>query len=229
MSVALIAVAALLADPAVPQPSAPASPPQPADSPSLWFRNDDYPVAALREREQGTTAFTVTVGPDGAPTACAVTASSGSATLDSATCSLMMERARFTPARASDGRPVSGGWASRFRWRLPPLDPPSGPAVSGTPAFAQVRPGNPQSWLAEGDYPRDALRLRQQGVVGYRVAVGADGRPTACAITASSGFPVLDQATCRLMMGRSRFFPATDESGKAVPGTWESRMRWTLP
>jgi hypothetical protein len=52
-------------------------------------------------------------------TACTVTESSGSASLDSTTCRLLQERALFTPARDSRGEPVSDTVVSRVSWRLP--------------------------------------------------------------------------------------------------------------
>ncbi|HYD36402.1 MAG TPA: energy transducer TonB, partial [Allosphingosinicella sp.] len=55
----------------------------------------------------------------GRVTDCTVTASSGSAALDSATCRLMKQRARFTPARDSDGHPTSDSVSNAIRWVLP--------------------------------------------------------------------------------------------------------------
>jgi protein TonB len=50
---------------------------------------------------------------------CSVTRSSGSTALASATCRLMKSRARFTPARGSDGKPTTYSVASAIRWVLP--------------------------------------------------------------------------------------------------------------
>jgi protein TonB len=84
-----------------------------------YVSNDDYPAAAIRGEEQGTTKFRLTVGPDGRVSGCTVTASSGSSALDSATCRLMRSRARFSPARNSDGQPTGDTVASSIRWVLP--------------------------------------------------------------------------------------------------------------
>ena len=40
---------------------------------------------------------------------------------------------------------------------------------------------------------------------------------------------MLDEATCRLIMLRSRFNPATDRRGRAVVGTYSNRVRWVIP
>ena len=77
----------------------------------------DYPPRAFERREQGQVFFELTVGPAGRVTACRVTCSSGSTELDNATCRIMRKRARFVPARDSDGRPVPDTVASSLIWR----------------------------------------------------------------------------------------------------------------
>lgn len=84
-----------------------------------YVSDEDYPNTAARNEEQGTTRFRLGVGPDGRVSECTVTASSGSAALDSATCRLMKQRARFTPARNSDGQATSDSVTSAIRWVLP--------------------------------------------------------------------------------------------------------------
>lgn len=80
---------------------------------------DDYPAEALHRREQGVTEFRLTVGPDGLVRDCAITGSSGSATLDAATCRIYRSRGRFTPARDATGQPATDTVESRLRWTLP--------------------------------------------------------------------------------------------------------------
>jgi protein TonB len=84
-----------------------------------YISNDDYPSAALRNEEQGTTGFRLDVGPDGRVSGCTVTSSSGSSSLDSATCRLLRSRARFTPATDSTGAKVSDSVTGRIRWQIP--------------------------------------------------------------------------------------------------------------
>lgn len=95
-----------------------ASQPQPANSPSYWITQDDYPAAAHRAGQQGDTAFRLDVDVQGRVAACTITTSSGSAFLDEATCTLLKRRARFKPARDAAGANVAGSWSSVFRWRL---------------------------------------------------------------------------------------------------------------
>jgi len=93
-----------------------------AHLPSL-FATDDYPAAALRNEEQGTVSLAVAINRDGRVTQCSITTSSGSVSLDVATCSIIQRRARFTPARDESGRTVEDRADARIRWELPPAPP----------------------------------------------------------------------------------------------------------
>jgi periplasmic protein TonB len=78
----------------------------------------DYPASALRAGEDGVVSFVLDVGVNGRVTGCRITASSGSSALDSATCGLMVRRARFTPARDTHGNPAPDSYASSLAWWL---------------------------------------------------------------------------------------------------------------
>lgn len=79
----------------------------------------DYPAAALSRGEAGIVTMRLTVSAQGVVTACAVTQSSGSNALDSASCNLAIQRFRFTPARDTNGRNVAGTSTRRISWNLP--------------------------------------------------------------------------------------------------------------
>ncbi len=121
--------------PVPPPPPAPTPPPAPAPPPppqpprtvepararanlSSLVSDSDYPASALRNEEQGTTGFRLTVGPDGRVQNCVVTSSSGSSALDAATCRIMRSRARFTPARNNLGENTTDTVNSRIVWRI---------------------------------------------------------------------------------------------------------------
>jgi protein TonB len=84
-----------------------------------YVSDEDYPSSAARNEEQGTTRFQLAVGPDGKVKDCTVTSSSGSSALDSTTCRLMKQRARFTPAKNNRGEPTSDTVSNAIRWVLP--------------------------------------------------------------------------------------------------------------
>ena len=111
-----------------PEPPRPAPPPPPPvqvaklapkGNPGTWTSNDDYPPAAIRNEEAGTTGFRLDIGADGRVTNCSITSSSGSTTLDNTTCTLLRRRAKFAPGRDSSGNPTGGAYSSRIKWVLP--------------------------------------------------------------------------------------------------------------
>ena len=104
----------------------------------------------------------------------------------------------------------------------PPPPPPPLPAVKLTPK------GNPGSWATNDDYPPSAQREGAEGVTGFHLEVGADGRVTSCSVTSSSGNSTLDDTTCRLMQRRARFNPGRDSAGNAIGGVYNSRVKWQI-
>jgi periplasmic protein TonB len=106
---------------------APPRPPPPLRTPprrarsnlQTYFSPDDYPAPALRAEAQGVTSVRLIIGPDGRVSDCVVTASSGTAALDAATCRILHTRARYFPARDATGTATSGGDEGRIRWTLP--------------------------------------------------------------------------------------------------------------
>jgi periplasmic protein TonB len=110
-------------DPPAPPPSPPpprkVEPARARANLASYVSDADYPASAIRAEEQGITAFRLEVGSDGRVRDCTVTGSSGSSALDSATCRLMKQRAKFTPARDSSGSATSDTVSSRIRWILP--------------------------------------------------------------------------------------------------------------
>lgn len=65
------------------------------------------------------------------------------------------------------------------------------------------------------DYPIDARRMEQQGVVMLRVLVAADGSTKRVEIARSSGFQLLDTVARDTVRERWRFVPAMRD-GAAV-------------
>lgn len=107
-------------------------PPIPASNPGSWVNVNDYPSSALREEISGLVRFALTIDTEGGVAACEVTESSGSEVLDQTACSLMVERARFEPARDATGKATTGTWQSAVRWEIPQNVNPGMPAPSDT-------------------------------------------------------------------------------------------------
>lgn len=106
------------------------------------------------------------------------------------------------------------------------------PGPSALPTFDVVSPkprGNPGAWVTVNDYRSSWINREMTGTARFKLDIGASGRVDNCTITASSGHPELDKATCALVTQRARFDPAKDETGTKVPGTWSNAVRWELP
>jgi protein TonB len=106
----------------------------------------------------------------------------------------------------------------------PPAPPP--PRFSPKAAAPKGRPGD---WASDNDYPTRALQLGQEGVTGFHLSLGSDGKVTNCEITKSSGSAELDKTTCDLMRRRARFNPAMDSDGNPTSGSYTSSVRWQIP
>lgn len=77
-----------------------------------------YPREALANGEQGTVFYHVRIDSRGHPTDCEVTQSSGYERLDMATCSMLMDRAQFTPRRDERGRATRSTFDGKVVWRI---------------------------------------------------------------------------------------------------------------
>ena len=102
--------------PVVTPPPAPPPPPPPRKVQSAQsakgdlrtlFSADDYPAAAQSSGAECTAQATLTIGPDGRVVGCNLSRSTGNSSLDSATCNILRRRAKFTPARDSNGQPTT--------------------------------------------------------------------------------------------------------------------------
>ena len=82
------------------------------------------------------------------------------------------------------------------------------------------------SVITPADYPAEAWRSGMEGAVGYELAVDAEGMVTDCTIVESSGFELLDAATCPIARERHTFDPARDENGNPVAGTFVAYAEW---
>lgn len=114
--------------------------------------------------------------------------------------------------------------------RLPPA-PAAPPAPPPPPSVAT--PGRPKSppssWASTDDYPPRALRENIEGTTGFRVSFDANGKPTGCEVTSSSGNGELDAQTCKSVMRAARFVPPVDSNGNKMATSYASRVKWVIP
>lgn len=91
----------------------------PLGNPGAWISSRDYPTTALHDNLEGISVFVLTVDKNGRVSNCQIVQSSGSGSLDDATCNLITLRAIFEPATDRSGKPVEGTYSNRVRWQIP--------------------------------------------------------------------------------------------------------------
>lgn len=89
--------------------------------------------------------------------------------------------------------------------------------------------GNVATAQITNDYPRAALREGREGVAQFTVEISEAGRAENCVITGSTGWPDLDEATCKVIHLRARFNPANDETGRPMRSSYTGRLVWKIP
>ena len=89
----------------------------------------------------------------------------------------------------------------------PPPPPPPPPPTPATPTTSHQ--------VTADDYPPVSIRLQEQGKVGIKYTIAADGSVSECAVTTPSGKARLDDAACTMVKKRWKFKPATQD-GKPV-------------
>jgi protein TonB len=96
---------------------------------------------------------------------------------------------------------------------------------TGRGSGAMTPPVRVAGALTDADYRRTRPPEGAAGtvVVGFRVR--ADGAVDRCIVLRTSGYEVLDSATCRLIERRFRYRPARDADGRAVD--WDARTDFT--
>ena len=114
--------------PPVIAPPAPPAPPPPRKTVAAeragsglrsLFSGDDYPASAQAAGAEGTARATLSISPSGQVVGCNITQSTGNSALDSATCNILRRRAKFTPARDSNGNATSDTIETPpIRWQL---------------------------------------------------------------------------------------------------------------
>ena len=135
-----------------------------------------------------------------------------------------------TPVAAA---PIAGtGSASTAGAATAGTGPGAGGSGTGRGGGGSGGGGSPAQWISGGlqnsDYPRAALRDRLQGRVSVRFTVLTSGRIANCRITASSGSPMLDATTCRLLTQRLRFRPARNSAGTPIESELGSDYTWGI-
>ena len=77
-------------------------------------------------------------------------------------------------------------------------------------------------------YPPRAIAAREEGAVGFIVTLDNKGDVTRCQVTHTSGHPLLDDETCKLITMNATFKPDPN-LGPSQSKTHEGMIAWKLP
>ena len=92
-----------------------------------------------------------------------------------------------------------------------------------------VIPSGQMKFIVRNSYPKESLEKREEGNVGFTVDIQPDGKAKNCAITKSSGFKTLDDATCAMLLKRTNYTPDKDDAGKPKESKFSGSVNWTIP
>lgn len=84
-----------------------------------FFSSDNYPDEARDRGEQGLVRAKLAIAPTGRVVGCRIASTSGHESLDRATCQVVLDNARFEPARDRAGNAMSSTYMLAVRWQLP--------------------------------------------------------------------------------------------------------------
>jgi TonB family protein len=105
--------------------------------------------------------------------------------------------------------------------------------IAAVPAFAQAPDPKAAQNSANWDvflklYPPRALAAKEEGAVGFAVTLDDKGLVTNCQVTHSSGHPLLDEETCKLVTMNAQFKPDAGLAPSQVK-THQGVIAWKLP
>jgi TonB family protein len=175
------------------------------------FTNDDYPADLLRAGKSGTVSTRTTVRPDGSIQGCAVERSSGIPSLDAYTCAIILKRARFAPAKWTDGSAAYGVIRVPVSWVV---------SYAAPSKESMFRATNPDLELSVNHLPQGARQSFT--AVSLEVAADENGRPVTCVEWSppknarGAYFPELVPIACNEVMATLKLIPPLDASGKAA-------------
>jgi len=184
-----------------------------------WFRDEDVPTY-LMVQENGVwlVPFRLNVAPDGTLKGCEIEVTSGERRLDQLTCRLLMKRARFQPARGSDGAAAHGVYRTYAKW-----------AVSTSPAAP------PRASYADLDLTVQSLPsgVKSPAFVRVMFAVDAAGRASSCMAEPSPSLdhagndPALIPVACEQLIANYRPIAARDPTGTPTASVQDALVRFS--
>ena len=95
---------------------------------------------------------------------------------------------------------------------------------------SQARPMQPLGrYFSPFDYPQQAMREHNTGLVAVRLMIDASGKIADCATMQTSGSAILDAMSCIVLRERARYTPAMGLDGTPMRSFADSCINWKLP
>lgn len=192
----------------------------PTPDPRNVFSPDDMPAYVQIEAINRFISTRTTVKPDGTPQDCAFERSGGDPKLDALTCAIILERARFQPAKWVDGSPAYAVLRTPVSW-----------IIGGPPSKSDLRRAYP------ADIDIFVSRLPKGtpdwATVNLMIAVDENGRVVDCGGATrdkrdhSRTFPALVPIACQEMTRQLNPVPAKDASGRPVRSVQTASARFS--
>jgi hypothetical protein len=189
-----------------------------------WFSARDVPDY-LGRTGGGTwkVGVRLVVGSDAALRVCYVQNSSGIADLDKLTCSLIEKRARFQPARWSDGSAVVGVFSTAVTWSV--MTPFEGP-----PQFNLPKGSEADLDVSINQLPAGA---KSPSLVRVMFAVDSTGKMLSCAAETTENFiraendPVLIPVACDQLLASYKPLRINDAAGRPIRTVQDALVRFS--
>jgi TonB family protein len=174
------------------------------------FSADDYPAYLQQAGQSGIVYTRTTVRPDASIQSCTVERTSGDPKLDAYTCAIIVKRAKFVPAKWTDGSPVYGVIRVPVSWVI----------SNGFPSQEDLlRATTPDLELSVNHLPKGAHSI---AAVSLEIAADENGRPVTCVEWAppknarGPRFPELVPIACQEVMTGLTVSPPLDASANPV-------------
>lgn len=186
-----------------------------------WFSPDDMPARVQKAGITRSVVLRIAVRPDGSVRSCEVQSASGDPALDMHTCSLIVKRAKYAPAKWVDGSAAYGVDRLAFVWAV------------GAPPGPSTEPGD--LTLTVKELPK---RAKSPTHVHVAVAVDQSGIPVGCnePREPTGRFSILQEhlrqlvpLACGQVMKLHKAQPAQDGAEKTVPSVQLVTVRFRSP
>ncbi|WP_404337607.1 energy transducer TonB [Sphingomonas sp. MMS12-HWE2-04] len=91
------------------------------------------------------------------------------------------------------------------------------------------KPIDPERWLQVDDFPMEALRQSQSGMVQFRLDVDDQGKAGGCYVLGRTSPDLFADTTCKAVLQRARYRPAIDAEGHPVRSFAVRKVVWQIP